>query len=537
MKKKTILSFCLLFLVVGGIIFGLLKSQKKEAVLELEKVSRGNVSQEISETGTVKPAEEIALSFENAGQLKKIYVKENQKIKPNQFLASLDAEQLSLQLSEAEAARDTAKTKLNQLLAGSSPEEIKLAETTLLNAQSVLKDAEQNLEDVKALAEKSLENAYEDALNDLDDAYLKIYNAFYDVDTIQKKYFNTNDQEDHPKVRENKGIIEEAMNRAKLYLDTAKAKPENENIDIALSEMKEALAKSFKALTVIRDICEKPYYYNKVSTTDKDALDTQKTNINTAFSDISGTQQTISLTKIQNGADINSARAKVNQAKGDVQRAEDQLALKKASPRQVDIDLYQAQIAEVETKINLFKNQINRTFLRSPIEGVITDIVKKEGETVKATESVITLISSKPFQLKTDIYEEDIAKVKVLDSVDIVLVAFPEKILTGKVSSVNSAEKLIDGVVYYEVTIDFETLLENLKSGMTADITIKTDSRENVLTIPKASLIEKDNETFVKVLKDDQVEERKIEVGLKGSDNKVEVISGLQEGEEIVLSH
>ena len=52
---------------------------------------------------------------------------------------------------------------------------------------------------------------------------------------------------------------------------------------------------------------------------------------------------------------------------------------------------------------------------------------------------------------------------------------------------------------------------------MTADITIKTDSKENVLVVPKAAIEEKDGKTFVQILKDEKIEERQIQIGLKGA--------------------
>ena len=74
-----------------------------------------------------------------------------------------------------------------------------------------------------------------------------------------------------------------------------------------------------------------------------------------------------------------------------------------------------------------------------------------------------------------------------------------------------------------------------LKPGMTADITIKTAAKENVLTVPKSAIEKKDGKIFIQILKDEKAEERQIQIGLEGSDDLVEVISGVQAGEEVIL--
>ena len=91
-------------------------------------------------------------------------------------------------------------------------------------------------------------------------------------------------------------------------------------------------------------------------------------------------------------------------------------------------------------------------------------------------------------------------------------------------------------MVYYEVTIDFNNIPEGLKSGMTADLVIKTATRENVLFVPKDAISEKDGKSFVKILKNKKdFEEREIKTGLEGSDGNVEIISGLSEGAKVII--
>ena len=533
MNKKIILIIIVITIGAGfGIYQGFIKEEKP--TLALEKVFKGQIFQEVSETGTVKAAEEISLSFQRPGRIEKIYVKVGEEVRVNQKLAKLETGQLEIQLAEAQASLELAQAKLNQLLAGTSEEEIKLAETAVSNAEVALNNAKQNLEDIKADAASDLDQAYEDALTTLDNAYLKLSNAFNTVSTIQRTYFSGTDQEGL-QVKTEKDKIKNALNSIKPYIEAAKIGSQ-EDIDIALREMKGALDITAGALKVIRDATETPVYRNLVSSSDKTSLDTQRANINTALTNIVNSQQTIASTKLTNEININIAQAKVDSAQGDLQSKKDTLAIKRAGARQVDIDLYNAQIRQAQAKVDLLKKQIEESILKSPIEGVVTQINKKVGETAQITDFVISVISSDDFQIEVDIYEEDIVKVKIGNPVDIALVALPDKIFKGKVVSIDPAEKLIEGVVYYEVIIGFiEELPKEVKPSMTADVAIKTAFKENVLIIPNDAIQEKNGKFIVEVFKNGLIQERVIEIGLKGSDDMVEVVSGLQEGEEIII--
>jgi len=531
-KKIIILAIVLIIVIVGSY---LLFFKEKEADYSLVEVARGNVVQEVSETGFVKMGEEINLTFKNAGKIDQIYVEIGNEVATGDSLARQDTAQLVIQSREAQANWEVAQAQLNQLLAGSTPEEIQIAETAVLNAEVALEDAKQNLTDIKADAQEDLDSAYEDALNTLNDSYLKAYNASNDARELQRDYFNSSDQESLS-VQENKDKIGNNLNEMEDSLDVATANPENENIDNALSEFKTALGNIYDALTVIRNKTETVSYRNVVSSTDKSEIDTHKSSINTALTNIVNGQQTISTTKITNEANINTAEASVSTAEGNLKEAKDNLALVLADPRQEDIDLYEAKVRQAQAQVSLLQNQILDASIISPTLGQITKIEKRIGEIVQPAEVVISLLPSKPFQVEADIYEEDIVKIEVGDPVDIELTSFPEEVFKGQVILIDPAEKIIDGVVYYEITIDLKEVPQNIKPGMTADIVVKAEEKENVLVIPEEAIKEEDGRLIVQALKGDNLEEREIEVGLKGSDDIVEVISGLTEGEKVAIA-
>ncbi|MCK4781320.1 efflux RND transporter periplasmic adaptor subunit [Candidatus Parcubacteria bacterium] len=531
MAKKIILIVSIIALVLGFLVYQFfLKEEGPE--YSLVTVIRGDIVQEISETGTVKRGEEINLGFKTSGRIEKIYVKVGDMVKSGGFLAKLGASQLTIQLTEAKASLNLAEAKLNQLLAGFSQEEIKITETAVANAQTAVEDAEQNLTDTKAEAEENLNQSYEDALNILNDAYLKIYNAYNTANSIQETYFSGGNQES-TLVKENKNVIENARNQTQSYLNIAKNNPIQENIDIALRETKNALNNTYNAITIIRNTTETPVYENSVSSADKSSLDTEKSYINTALTNLINSQQTISSAKLTNESNINTAQAALSTAKGALEKAQNELALKKADPRPADIDLYQAQVKQAQASVSLLENQIQDCVLKSPVQGQITKISQKAGEMAKNT--VISLIPAAPFQIEVDIYEEDIVKMSIGNPADIFFIAFPDKIFNGKIISIDPAEKLIEGVVYYRVIIDLEEIPEKIKPGMTTDLVIKTAFKENVLIIPEEAIQKKDDKIMIEVLENNNIKEREVKTGLLGSDDMIEIISGLKAGEKVIL--
>ena len=500
MKKRTIF---LIIIAASLLLFGVYKTflQKEKPGFTLTKVFRGTISQEVSETGTVEKGEKIKLAFKNSGGVEKIYVKVGDKIETKQNLAKLDTNELIFQLKEAEAS-------------------LQVIQAEKANTEFSLKDALQNLEDVVALAEENLVNGYQDALNTLDDAYLKIYNAYTTVSLVKRTYFDRGDQESIT-VSDNKDKISRNLDQAKFYIDNAKKTLKNEDIDTALLKANEALINTKDALELIRSVAETGAYKDIVSSADRASLDTQKLNVNTANSNIVNARQNISTIKINNTANINTAKAKVSEIENQLNENQE--------------GLYLAKIKQAEAKVDLLKNQIEECILKSPTNGQITEIEIREGEIVQLGQLAISIIADNPFQITVDIYEEDVVKLAIGNTVDIKLTAFPDKIFKGKVVSIDPAEKLIEGVVYYEAKIELEDYPETIKPGMTADLTIKTMTKENVLAIPGAAVEEKDSKKTVQVLKGKDLETREIEIGLKGSNDIVEVISGLEEGEEVAI--
>lgn len=463
---------------------------------QTEKVAKGEIVQEVSETGSVRATKEVSLSFESIGRVSKINVSVGDNVKKGEILAELDSGQILAQLQSAKAAASAAKTQYEKLLNGLTPEDVQVYQNAVDSADNNLK------------------SAYDSALNVLDSAYTKIYNASSAIDDLQYSYFTSSDQQGI-KVIDSKNDIKSNMDDVKIYLDKARASKSREDINYAISQMILALDNVYNDLKIVREQCDQGTYYLSVPETDKATIDTHKSYINTASSSVISSQQSISSYKIA------------------LQTAQDNLKLKTVDPRSEDVDIYKSQIDQAQANVNMYQSQLNNNYIASPIDGKITEVNAKRGETISYSEPAVTLLSTEPFQIKVDVYEQDIVNVNPGDSVKIDLVAFPKETFEGRVLSIDPAERIVDNVVYYQVTIDFPNQPMGIRSGMTADIVIETEKKQDVLRVSKNAVESIDDKSIVQISNKGKIEDREIVIGLEGSDY-YEVISGLNEGDIII---
>ncbi len=531
-KKRTIIILGLALVIVLFVV--IIFVSKKGDNYDFYTVSRGNVFQEVSESGTVKKGDIIPLSFKSVGQIERIYAKASDTVSKGMVLAKIDSTQLYIQLQQARANLALAQAELGKLMAGASEEQIQVAQTTIDNAKTTLENEEKDLDNAVVSADNNLKEAYNDAFDTLNDSYLNAYNALTTVTSIQGQYF-TDAYQYSLEVKAYKNSIEDAQKEMQTYLDETKVHFTESNIDLALINFEKNLTNIRDDLAGVRTIAENESYRKIVSSTDKASLDTQRGYINTAYTNIMGDQQDIASVKITNKTDIDVAEASVAEAKDTLKAAEDNLALTVANPRSEDVNFYQAKLQSAQASVDILENQIYDTSLRSPVDGIVTSVDKLAGETVQATIPVISILPSEEFEIEVDIYEEDVVKIEENDLVKINLVAFPEETFEGRVVFVEPTEKLIDGVVYYEVRINFNSVPNGLKQGMTADISIITDFKENVLVVSEDAVQKEGDRAMVEIMENGKLKEQEIQIGLQGDNNLIEVLGGLSEGEEVLV--
>jgi len=542
-KPSFKIAVTLLFLVV--IVFFVFL--KKEEAEQFTEVVRKNIVEKVSVTGQITPLRNVDLQFQIQGKVDDIIVDAGDMVTRGDILINLNSNELNLDVFSMEAAKDIAQANLTKILEGSSNEEIQVYESAVKKAEVekqrneiALVSAESSLENVKKIAEQDIDSSYDDALNILSSAHIKMFNAYNVVYEIQRSYFVSNTQ-DGIIVKRNVENIEGYLNQVANYLSIAETIQEDESIDIAVSETKRLLGLTSESLKIIREITEKATYRTSISSTDKTSIDDQRSYINTILSSIIDAQQDISSTKITNTSNIDSAQASLNSSQeylnvaiAGLEYAQSQLNQIKASPQQHDIDLYQAKLNQAGVTLAQSKEKLSKAILISPCDGIVSDIYIEEGEIAKTANIVTSLVCENAFQVEVEVPESDIGKISIGDKTEISLDAFLDKNFFGVVNKIYPTETIIQGVVYYKIKVVFDDFDELIKSGMTTDLDIITQEKESVLVIPQRLIIKKNQQKIVKVLFNDETKEVIIETGISNDQGEIEVISGLKEGDRIV---
>lgn len=235
-----------------------------------------------------------------------------------------------------------------------------------------------------------------------------------------------------------------------------------------------------------------------------------------------------------------AAEANLVTREAEVAQAEASLAQVAADPRDVDLASYEAEVSRAMAAYSAAEARLAKAEIVSPIVGSVTDITVEEGEQVPLGGTVVVVQTTmEQFEIVADVSESDIAKVSVGDEAGISFDAFGSGFETvGVVRDIDPAEKMIESVVYYEITVQLtdDALLDALRPGLSADLIVTTDKRENVLSVPQRAIFDQDGVSYVRVLdRRGNPEERHVETGIRGDLGRVEILSGLEEGDEVII--
>ena len=246
----------------------------------------------------------------------------------------------------------------------------------------------------------------------------------------------------------------------------------------------------------------------------------------------------------QNIAALERAEADLEYAGINLERQRTLLKEGVTSLQEVDLaenanKLALAQVEQAKANVKLARVQLGFTRIYAPISGVIASISTQEGETVAASlaaPTFVNLIDLKRLEVQTFVDETDIGRIRTGLETAFTVDTYPDTDFLGTVTAIYPKAVIQDNVVNYIVTVGITDVEDKiLRPEMTASVNILLETRKNVLSIPTSAITRERGERFVTVLEDGNPVRRKIKIGWK-NDGYTEIISGLQEGEEVVVS-
>ncbi|WNO61757.1 efflux RND transporter periplasmic adaptor subunit [Rheinheimera sp. MMS21-TC3] len=191
-------------------------------------------------------------------------------------------------------------------------------------------------------------------------------------------------------------------------------------------------------------------------------------------------QQQLIASSLSNQTELDNAVASFDTAVA-------QVALSKAL-----IQSAQAQLLQRDAQLEQAQLDLDRTIIRSPVNGTVIDRQVDIGQTVAASLSAPTLFTIaqdlSQMQIEADVDEADIGKIEQGQAVKFQVDAFPERQFRGQVQQVRKAASNVANVVTYKVIIDAPNQQQLLLPGMTANLNIIRGQKQDILRVPNSAL-------------------------------------------------
>lgn len=530
---------------VLGAVFGV-RAYRAAKGTDYETVAprRGGVTQVVSETGKVVAATDLVLSFKRSGRVAKILVKEGDAVKANQPLMSLSVSDLAIQRREAAAALASSQARYDQAVAGATPEELRVLETSVRNAEASLASARTALEDAKASAASSLAKAYADLGGQMETLYLKSSSAMqtlttdvYDAAGNLRSDISSNDFGTMTQALSAFTAARSAMTSMEMSIAMYRASATDADRDSRSA----ALLADAKT---VRDAAALANALMQSSTpvgTSQTAFDARKSSVRSVWIDLNAAVNGAESQKLlvassaaSASASLNAAAQNVTAAEGALESAKRSLESRSAPLREVDKAVFRAAIASSLAALSLIDQQIADATITAPADGIVGSVDIDLGEVATANAPVGTLISPS-LQIEADVSELDIAGIAVGQPVAFTFDAIEGREFAGRVARVAPRETAKDDDVYYKVEIAIESDEPAIRIGMTADLDIEVGSRDGVLLAPRRQVYRRDGKDYVKIVPPKgEPEEIEVQVGLRGRDD-YEIVSGLRESDLILV--
>lgn len=204
-------------------------------------------------------------------------------------------------------------------------------------------------------------------------------------------------------------------------------------------------------------------------------------------------------------------------------------------------------VAQAQTSLSSawLSYQQSSSMIYAPITGIVSGLSLQVGSVISGStsSSSTTTNSTKIASIKTaaaptitiNLTEIDVPKIIVGNKATVTFDALIDKTYTGKVISIDTTGSVSSGVTTYPTVIRLDTDPGTILGNMAASANIITQTKHDVLLVPTSSVQTQDGVSTVRVMKNNEVQQIAVEVGLS-SDTQTEVVSGIVEGDTVVTS-
>ncbi len=568
--------------LIGGVAYGALRPAAPTVEYITESAQTRTIRQTVSVTGTVAVDASVDLTFAVSGEVEEIDVAVGDLVEEGQVLASLKNTSLSNKIREAQAAVAAQRANLQKVIEGAKDAEVRVAYVAYQNAQNEYEALRVKLEAEKAAYAVEVRNAQK-ALDDaLVSTELGVTNARQSLLLSIQKSINTAQQA----IQTTDEVTTSNEIGSGFGLNNVSAKFFTETIleeipdDVSAAQSAFAIAQSSGSVQSLADAVDAAQalldrtgalvtyaiaavegtlrigtYSATQQSTDINTLQAQQVSVDTVALELATKEQAYESARTEQPITLNARQAtfdaaeskmaqavathdyQLSQAQAAIETARAQYDLARASATNAEIAIAQAQVTQAQAALDALRAQLEDYQIIAPYAGEVAKVTVKANESITAAQPIVTLLGEGTYEVEVDIPESDIAKLSIGNVTHTTLDAYGDEVVfEGVVTSIDQAETIIQDVVYYKVTISLDPMEYEVKNGMTANVDILTNQRDNVVVIPQRAVLQDEEGKYVRIrTQDGGIVRALVTTGLRGDGGLIEITSGLQAGDEVIV--
>ena len=577
--------------VAGGVIF-VARAQQPAAKPELRTttVTKGNVTQTVSVSGSVAAQGQAKLAFKTGGRISEIYVGVGQAVTAGQSLAKLDTADLETALATAQQNLANAQASYQKAVLAAQDTQRQLEETRrstatdIANAQAALTKARTNYATAKANF-TSLTNALGSdlsaylssmdplraqiaqvladlpvtATSDVNSARNSLNSADGQLASVQgyagsvltsalNEYLGTRDQivritgdfDAAIAAGSDTSSVAASYQNAQLSFNLALSKLQAgmDSVTGAVSSAQTSVASAVASMNTQNSRSISAYdkaradlaMLQSTFATQSVSASAAKTKLTQASSSLSTIGDSVTGTLVNAITAVSSAQ---DRATTSIRQAESAVA-------NIPFNLQTAQssVDNANNTVTTARQNLDNAILTAPSAGIVAAVANQIGEFVAGggnNNSVfITLTNTTSMVLHGTVGEADIAKLKIAQVANVTVDALTGQRMTGRVTSLDPVATISQGVPVYGIDVAIDIPSSSLKAGMSGTASVILASKQGVLTVPNTTIRTVNGQRGVQVLKDGEVVDTPVQFGI-ANDTVTEVVSGLAEGDVVVI--
>ena len=467
----------------------------------LAQAAKQTIVTAVSGTGQVSQDRTVNITPASSGKITQISVKQGDRVKQGQTIAVIDETNNSIALNQAKAGLASAQASYDQTLAGSTSQDIQLAQLAVQSDQQALDNASTSLLSTTKQQDQAVANALSNYLNAGLAAVPNQANAGTGAIAVSGTY-NGADQGNYVITVYNTGG---GLEYNVSGLETASG-PINKTAPIALA--KDGLFIQFSGNYSNGDswTISIPNPMSSGYSSTYNAYQTALTNQTTA---------------------LQNAQQQLLSAQNKLQQDQINLQVKQQPPTNQQLESAKASLISAQSQLQNAQIAYQNNVLTSPFDGQVAQLSSQVGDLAGASTNIAVVISQQSLAV-ISLNEVDVSKIKLGDKATMTFDAVDGLTITGSVAEIDNIGTVSQGVVNYTVKIAFDTEDQRIKPGMSVNVSIITDIQADVLAVPNSAVQAQGTQSYVEVLDPTKTQTTAGQTGVTSSvtPTRVTVVTG-----------